>query len=111
MNAVAQVRTGLSPDATLAALLRVEDRFGRIRGERNAPRWVDLDLLDYNSIIKSNEESGLAILPHPRLPVRAFVLLPLADLAPEWRHPVSGATIAALLAALPPGQQVVRVND
>ncbi|MCW5748961.1 MAG: 2-amino-4-hydroxy-6-hydroxymethyldihydropteridine diphosphokinase [Alphaproteobacteria bacterium] len=106
VNAVAEVRTGLAADATLAALHRVEHDFGRVRGERDAARWIDLDLLDYDSLQKSNAGEGLAVLPHPRLHLRAFVLLPLAELAPDWRHPVSGEPIAALIARLPPDQSV-----
>jgi len=111
VNAVAEVRTGLGPDATLAALHRVEEAFGRVRGERDAARWIDLDLLDYDSHIKSNRNNGLSVLPHPRLEFRAFVLLPLADLAPAWRHPVSDEVVTALIARLPPGQRIAPLSD
>jgi 2-amino-4-hydroxy-6-hydroxymethyldihydropteridine diphosphokinase len=111
VNAVAEVRTGLGPDATLATLHRIEDAFGRVRGERDGPRWIDLDLLDYHSIIKDNYNNGLSVIPHVNLHVRGFVLLPLADLAPAWRHPVSQVSIATLIAQLPPDQVVVPLDD
>lgn len=111
VNAVAEVRTGLGPEATLAALHRIEDEFGRVRGERNAPRWIDLDLLDYDGIEKGSKNNVMCILPHPRLHERAFVLLPMADLAPEWRHPTLHDTVATLLARLPQGQRVMPLDD
>ncbi len=98
VNAVAAVRTNLSPSALLHALHELERSFGRKRGEPNAPRTLDLDLIDYDGRI----EEGPPVLPHPRLEGRAFVLLPLRDVAPDWRHPVSGRTISGLIAALPP---------
>lgn len=110
LNAVAEVRTGLGPEATLAALNRIEDLFGRVRSERDAPRWIDLDLLDYNHVIKSNHINKLLILPHGRLHERAFVLLPLAELAPAWRHPVLHEAIATLIARLPPAQEIAPVD-
>jgi 2-amino-4-hydroxy-6-hydroxymethyldihydropteridine diphosphokinase len=103
VNAVAQLATGLGPEALLAALLAVEARFGRQRGVANAARTLDLDLLAYDEICRDGP--GL-ILPHPRLHLRAFVLRPLVDLAPDWRHPRLGRTARELLAALPPGETV-----
>jgi 2-amino-4-hydroxy-6-hydroxymethyldihydropteridine diphosphokinase len=77
-----------------------------VRRERNEARPLDLDLLDYNGIVRSG--AGL-LLPHPRLHERAFVLKPLVDVAPEWRHPVLVRAAAELLAALPENaRQVVR---
>lgn len=98
VNAVAEVESALSPQALLAALLDVEAGFGRVRGVRNASRTVDLDLLDYRGLIAGPGEKPE--LPHPRLHRRAFVLLPLRDLAPGWRHPACGGTVDALIAAL-----------
>jgi 2-amino-4-hydroxy-6-hydroxymethyldihydropteridine diphosphokinase len=103
VNAVAQLATGLGPEALLAALLAVEARFGRQRGVANAARTLDLDLLAYDEICRDGP--GLT-LPHPRLHLRAFVLRPLVDLAPDWRHPRLGRTARELLAALPPGETV-----
>jgi 2-amino-4-hydroxy-6-hydroxymethyldihydropteridine diphosphokinase len=97
VNAVARVRTSLQPKGLLTLLHMVETEFGRVRSRRNAPRTLDLDLVDYNgNILKDGIE-----LPHPRLADRAFVLIPLRDVAPDWRHPVSGQSLEALIAALP----------
>ena len=98
VNAVARVHTDLPPDALLRVLHDVESQFGRERGERNAPRTLDLDVIDYDGRI----QEGPPQLPHPRAASRAFVLLPLRDVAPDWRHPVSGSTVTELIAALPP---------
>lgn len=98
VNAVAQVRTELSPAALLARLQEIERFFGRIEAARNAPRPLDLDILDYDSRV----EAGPPELPHPRIEARAFVLVPLAEIAPQWRHPVSGRPIMELIAALSP---------
>ena len=84
----------------LEALLRLELRLGRDRARgRNAPRTLDLDLLDCHAIVVA---TPALTLPHPRLHQRGFVLHPLAEVAPGWRHPVTGATVEALLAAMPP---------
>ena len=109
-NAVAQVATGLGPDALLATLHGVEDLFGRVRSARNAPRFIDLDLLDYKSHHNELKNIGLSVIPHVGLKERAFVLLPLRDVAPDWRHPVTGEPIDALIAALPPGQVAERLR-
>jgi 2-amino-4-hydroxy-6-hydroxymethyldihydropteridine diphosphokinase len=108
VNAVAEIVTDLPADRLLAELHAVEAEFGRIRAVVNAPRAIDLDLLDYHGEIASGGP-GQATLPHPRAGERAFVLRPLADLEPDWRHPASGATIQALVAALPPGQVIERL--
>jgi 2-amino-4-hydroxy-6-hydroxymethyldihydropteridine diphosphokinase len=107
VNAVAEVATDLTADALLARMHEVEDAFGRIRTVPNAARLIDLDLIDFNGKIAAGGP-GRAILPHPRMEGRAFVLRPLADLAPDWRHPRTGATISALLAALPADQVIER---
>jgi len=100
VNAAAELETALAPEELLALLHRIEDELGRARGRANAPRAIDLDLLDYRGAVVGG--SGLA-LPHPRLHRRAFVLLPLAEIVPGWRHPVSRRTVAELIAALPAG--------
>jgi 2-amino-4-hydroxy-6-hydroxymethyldihydropteridine diphosphokinase len=108
VNAVAEVATGLSADRLLAELHAVEKAFGRVRSEINAARVIDLDLLDFCGEINRGGP-GRATLPHPRMADRAFVLRPLADLAPHWRHPTVGTSAQALWAALPADQAIERI--
>ena len=108
VNAVAEVATDLGADALLARMHEVEDVFGRVRTVPNAARLIDLDLLDFHGEIAAGGP-GRAVLPHPRMESRAFVLRPLADLAPDWRHPRTGVTISTLLAALPADQVIERL--
>jgi 2-amino-4-hydroxy-6-hydroxymethyldihydropteridine diphosphokinase len=96
INAVAELRSTLEPEALLLALQSIEARFGRERPHRNAPRTLDLDLLRYG---ERQVRSAALTLPHPRLQERAFVLLPLAELAP------------ALVGAVPRGQRIERMAD
>jgi len=102
INAVAAVATARDAADLLALLHRIEDRFGRQRRRRNEARVIDLDLLAYGRLVC--DRPGGPVLPHPRLHLRAFVLLPLAEVAPAWRHPVSGRLVDDLIAALPAGQ-------
>lgn len=88
---------GRSAQAVLDVLLSVERAFGRMRGLANAPRTLDLDLLDLDGQVL--ETAGL-VLPHPRLHLRRFVLEPLAEIVPDWRHPVLGLRPAEMLAGL-----------
>jgi 2-amino-4-hydroxy-6-hydroxymethyldihydropteridine diphosphokinase len=102
-NMVIRVETELEPADLLERLHAVEATFGRERGAPNAARSLDLDLLAYDDRI----EPGPPVLPHPRLDGRAFVLLPLAELAPDWKHPETGQPLAGMIAALPdPGAAV-----
>lgn len=104
-NAVARVGTSLEPAALLDRLHEVEAAFGRERGLPNAARLIDLDLIAHGRVVLAGPEGP--IVPHPRLRGRAFVLLPLADVAPGWRHPATGEGVAELIAALPPDQPCV----
>ena len=97
VNAVAAVKTSLQPVELLILLHGVETDFGRLRSASNAPRTLDLDLLDYDGRVVTEPE---LTLPHPRMTTRGFVLVPLRDVAPGWRHPVTGQGLAELLAAL-----------
>ena len=103
-NAVVAVATELPPRELLALLHRVEARFGRERRQVNGARPLDLDLLAYGERVQAGGGVGEPDLPHPRLHQRAFVLLPLAEVAPGWRHPITGDTVEHLIAALPPDQ-------
>ncbi|MFO1086246.1 MAG: 2-amino-4-hydroxy-6-hydroxymethyldihydropteridine diphosphokinase [Reyranellaceae bacterium] len=105
VNAVAEVATDLPADQVLACLHEVEAEFGRVRSVANAARIIDLDLLDFRRQTATGGP-GRAALPHPRLEGRAFVLRPLADLEPEWRHPVTGVSVRELLARLPADQTI-----
>jgi 2-amino-4-hydroxy-6-hydroxymethyldihydropteridine diphosphokinase len=102
LNAVAQIGTLLSPRATLQRLQAVEDAMGRVRRERWGSREIDLDLVLYGDRVL--RETGLQI-PHALLAERAFVLAPLAEIAPDAVHPIRLLTARALLAALPPQER------
>ena len=106
-NAVIAATTSMSAADALAALHRVEARFGRIRTVRNAARQLDLDLLDYGGLTYDDDNISI---PHPRLHERAFVLLPIQDVAPGYTHPLNGLGINDLIAALPDDQQIRKAN-
>ncbi|MEX0900283.1 MAG: 2-amino-4-hydroxy-6-hydroxymethyldihydropteridine diphosphokinase [Gammaproteobacteria bacterium] len=104
VNAVAELATALAPRALLAALIEIEQAHGRVReGQRWGPRTLDLDLLLYGDVVQ--DEAGLT-LPHPGLTRRAFVLYPLAELAPDLGIPGAGP-LRALLARVPVGDLAV----
>jgi 2-amino-4-hydroxy-6-hydroxymethyldihydropteridine diphosphokinase len=99
VNAVAKIETALAPRALLDALLDIERRFGRVRDFPNAPRTLDLDIVLYGS--ETVAEPGLTI-PHPRMHERAFVIVPLAEIAPELSVPGRGS-LSALVRQVHPG--------
>ncbi len=98
-NGMIRLEGEITPGALLAQLQQIEQDFGRVRAERNAARTLDLDIIDLNGIIRAVPDP---ILPHPRAHHRAFVLRPLLDVAPAWRHAVLRQSVATLLAELPP---------
>lgn len=93
LNQVVKGYTELAPLDLLTFLKDIERRMGRQKTIRYGPRLIDLDILLYDDLIMDNPK---LVIPHPRLAERAFVLVPLADLAPDQRHPVLGQTIKAL---------------
>ncbi len=97
VNGVVRVDSTLSPHALLAVLHDIEHAYDRSRGMTNAARTLDLDLLAHGREVIGQ---GPLILPHPRLPERAFVLYPLRDVAAQWQHPVSGQSPAQMIACL-----------
>lgn len=109
VNGVARISTGLSAHDLLERLHEVEAEFGRVRRERNAARVIDLDLIAYGRELVC-EEGGIQV-PHPRMAERAFVLLPLRDVARDWVHPVLGRTVDDLVAGLPADQQIRKQAD
>ncbi len=124
VNAAIRLRasSGATARDILAALHRIEARFGRARSERWGMRTLDLDLLAMGALVLPDAATAAhwrdlapmdqiaatpdrLILPHPRIQDRAFVLVPLADVAPRWRHPSLGLTVAQMLRRLPPADR------
>ena len=97
LNAVVEIETVLTPEELLTRCWSIEREFGRERHERWGPRTVDIDILAYGVRVSRNPR---LILPHPRLHLRSFVLLPLLEVAPDWIHPLLGKTISQLAAGL-----------
>ena len=105
-NAVAAGRTGLGPEALLTLLKALETAAGRRPGPRWGPRPLDIDILVYAGVVRGWDVAhdpmhpAHLVLPHPELHKRSFVLEPLLDVAPDWRHPVLGLTAGQMLAAM-----------
>ncbi len=103
LNLVCQAHTSLAPAGLLALAKGIELRLGRRPEKANAPRPIDIDILFYgNQVVETPE----LVIPHPRLAERAFVLIPLAEIAPDLVHPISGKTIRELLQGLTDTQGV-----
>lgn len=107
VNEVVEIDTSLSPRELLSRLLEVEHEFGRERTLKNGPRTLDIDILCMGDLVVN--EPDLEI-PHPRMRERRFVLQPLAELCPEFRHPVTNQSVTELLDTVL-GQHVQSLND
>jgi len=108
-NMAAEIRCSCGPEALLEALQRIERRVGRRRRFRNGPREIDIDILDFGGLVRASPDP---VLPHPELASRRFALAPLAEIAPRWRHPVTGLTAKQMMRALPahPGVRRLRTR-
>jgi 2-amino-4-hydroxy-6-hydroxymethyldihydropteridine diphosphokinase len=98
VNGAVRLEGDAEPEALLATLHAIEAEAGRVRGARNAARPLDLDVIAMDGLVRRDTPP---LLPHPRAHLRAFVLLPVRDVAPEWRDPVTGRTAGEMLALLP----------
>jgi 2-amino-4-hydroxy-6-hydroxymethyldihydropteridine diphosphokinase len=107
-NAVAQIRWTRSPEALLLAAKRIERHGGRTPTFAGGPREIDVDILDLGGLVRETPDP---VLPHPRLAERRFALAPLAEISPEWRHPVTGLTAAQMLAKLPRTPAARRIQN
>ncbi|MCB9991301.1 MAG: 2-amino-4-hydroxy-6-hydroxymethyldihydropteridine diphosphokinase [Rhodospirillales bacterium] len=107
-NEVVRIETALSPYELLEVLQEIEEEFGRVRTVRNAPRVLDLDLIAYDREILNKPA---LIVPHPRMHKRAFVLLPMREVAENWEHPVMGVSLNDLIMNLPQDQQAVPMEE
>jgi len=114
INGVALIETEKNARDTLQTLLDAENAFGRVRSEANAPRVLDLDLIAYNDQIIEDAgkiEDKPFCIPHPRMNERAFVLLPIKDLNPDWKHPKLGVDLKDLVAKLPEDQIIQAIEQ
>jgi 2-amino-4-hydroxy-6-hydroxymethyldihydropteridine diphosphokinase len=107
INGVLRVEGKMDPASLLHALQAIEHAAGRVRSVANAPRTLDLDIVAMGELVRDVPDP---VLPHPRAHERAFVLLPLRDVAPGWVHPRLRVALSTLIAALPP-QDIGPVND
>ncbi len=111
VNGVVAVDTTLDARELVRDVLEIEAELGRRRTVANAPRTIDLDVIAHgDSVIKGDARHHVTI-PHPRMQDRAFVLLPMAEIAPDWRHPVSQVPLRDLIAALPVNQECRPMPD
>ncbi|HYM79167.1 MAG TPA: 2-amino-4-hydroxy-6-hydroxymethyldihydropteridine diphosphokinase [Candidatus Dormibacteraeota bacterium] len=108
LNCAVALDTSLTPAELMKRLLAIEQEMGRQRIQKKGPRTIDIDILLFGDLIA--DTPGL-IIPHPAMASRRFVLEPLAEIAPEVRHPTLKKTIRELLDELPPGQQVHKIQN
>ena len=106
INGVVSIKTDYKPIHVLEHLMQIENSFKRIRGIKNDPRVIDLDLISYNDIVLNSKE---LVLPHPRMHERKFVLMPICDINEEWIHPVLKKKAKNLLKTLAK-QKIFNIN-
>jgi len=107
LNCALALETTLAPEQLMTSIIRIEQEMGRRRVQKKGPRPIDIDILLFGDTVLNSPE---LTIPHPALHQRRFVLEPLAEIAPDSRHPVLHQTIRELLNALPPGQAVRRIS-
>ena len=105
INSVIKISTNKSPTELLESLQIIEKLFGRKRNILNDPRTLDLDIIDYNGLIENNNP----ILPHPRMHIRKFVLIPLQDIEPNWVHPIMNKKIEFLIKKQKDDQKIIKL--
>lgn len=103
LNLVCRISTPLRPSELLARIRSVEEGLGRVRRRRNDPRTIDIDILSFADEVLDTAD---LTIPHPRMHLRAFVLVPLGQIAPDWKHPVLGLTPSEMMAAARPAEKV-----
>jgi 2-amino-4-hydroxy-6-hydroxymethyldihydropteridine diphosphokinase len=99
LNCVIAIETGLKPREILEKLRNIESKYGRVRDKKNrwAARTIDLDIIAIDDLVVNEKDLKI---PHPRMEIRDFVILPLSEVAPRWVHPVTGASLVEMIAAL-----------
>jgi len=102
INIIVLVKTKLSPEKLMSVLIKIEEKLGRKRNKKNDPRTCDIDIIDYNNQVLDFKYKDLQlIIPHKHLSSRNFVLLPLQDVLPNWKHPKTGEFVSTLIQKLP----------
>ena len=108
LNCVVAMETRLSPQILMKKLLSIEEEMGRRRIQQKGPRSIDIDILMFDAVVTKSKD---LTIPHPAMHERRFVLEPMAEIAPEARHPLLHKSVSELLKELPPGQTVRRVRS
>ncbi|MCH7517497.1 MAG: 2-amino-4-hydroxy-6-hydroxymethyldihydropteridine diphosphokinase [Candidatus Dadabacteria bacterium] len=108
INSVVEINTDLSPHELLTHLKSIEDKLGRVRGEKWGPRVIDLDIIFYDDLVMKDDD---LIIPHPRAHLRRFVLEPICEIAPDFIHPELETSILELLEKLGDSKMVIKLEQ